>query len=212
MPTANSRIRWPDRRCWVAFFRYGALLSVLWIVVYGGADWITSLHNYRVPLHLEAELHIPFVPAAAVIYLSLFPLLWLAPFLLETEAYLASFAKALTRLFVTSGVGLLLLPGEEVRTQTADSNFFGQVYEFADWINLSHNYLPSLHVGMAVFCAAIYSRTASQRIATILWLWAAAIALSTLFMHQHYVADLAAGGALGYVIAKSACRSDYARG
>jgi membrane-associated phospholipid phosphatase len=33
------------------------------------------------------------------------------------------------------------------------------------------------------------------------WLWAAAIAVSTLFTHQHYVADVVTGGALGLLVA-----------
>lgn len=194
-------MRRPDRDCWTAFICYGSLLSVLWLIVYGGADWITSLHNYRIRLHFESELHIPFVPAASIIYLSLFPMLWLSPFVLQTKKRLKLFARALAFLYVVSGIGFLIFPGKNVRQQIPSFGFIGQVSEFADWINLNYNYLPSLHVGMAVFCASIYARTAPPRIRGLFWAWAAAISLSTLFTHQHYVADVAAGGALGFAIA-----------
>lgn len=199
-------IQWPSRQCWLAFVHYGALLTILWIVIYGGANWVTSLHPYRFRLHFDAELYMPFHPAAAVVYLSLFPMLWLSPFVLQTEERLKSFAKALAWLFLLCGLGFLLLPSEEVRVHETATNFFGQVFTFADWINLRYNYLPSLHVGMAVLCAYVYVDSAPPKLALLLWGWAAVISLSTLITHQHYVVDVLAGGALGYLIAKTSYR------
>lgn len=201
MSRDEAWMRRPDRDCWIAFIYYGSLLSVLWVIVYGGADWITSLHNYRIRLHFDSELELPFVPAASIIYLSLFPMLWLSPFVLQTKERLKLFARSLAFLYVISGIGFLILPGKDVRQQIPSLGFMGQVSEFADWINLTYNYLPSLHVGMAVLCASIYARTAPPKIRVLLWAWAAAIGLSTLLTHQHYVADVAAGGALGFAIA-----------
>jgi len=193
--------QWPDRDCWTALIRYGSLLALLWIVVYGGASYLTSLHLYRVRLHLDIEQHMPFFPSAAIIYLSLFPMLWLSVFILQTRKRLKSFAKALAWLFIVSGIGFLLLPGEDIRTRTVGTDFFGQIYHCADWMNMSNNYLPSLHVGMAILCARIYSRTALLKISVLTWLWATAIAFSTLLMHEHYLADVLTGGMLGYSIA-----------
>jgi membrane-associated phospholipid phosphatase len=143
----------------------------------------------------------PFYPGVAIIYLSLSPLLWLSVFMLQTREQLKSFAKGLAWLIVVSGIGFLLLPGEDVRTRTVGTDFFDQIYVCADWINMSNNYLPSLHVGMAILCAGVYSRTASLKTSVLIWLWAAAIALSTLLMHEHYLADVITGGVLGYSIA-----------
>lgn len=194
--------RWPNRECWGAFVVYGTLLTLLWIVVYGGAWWITSHHTRRVRLEVDADLAIPFMPAAAIVYLSLFPMLWLAPFLLQTAERLRNFAAALAVLFLCSGLGFLLLPSEEIRPTPGPTGFFGAVFDFADLINLSHNHLPCLHVGMAVVCAHAYS-VASGRLLTVgVWLWAAAIAISTLVTHQHYVADVVAGAALALVITR----------
>lgn len=198
---------WPNRACWAAFAGYGVALTLLWIVVYGGASWFTSLHGWRVRLDIDADWSIPFVPAASVVYLSLFPMVWLAPWLLQTPEQLRRFAVALAILFVCSGVGFLFLPSDEVRPAPGPTGFFGAVFDFADWINLSHNHLPCLHVGMAVVCASAYS-VAGGRLQTLgMWLWAAAIAVSTLLTHQHYLADVAAGAALSLLIARGSASS-----
>jgi membrane-associated phospholipid phosphatase len=80
----------------------------------------------------------------------------------------------------------------------------GLAFQLADWINLTYNSLPSLHVGMAVVCAYSYGRLTSPAAALGWWAWATAIALSTLLTHQHYVVDVATGGALGFIVAVSA--------
>jgi membrane-associated phospholipid phosphatase len=173
-----------------------------WVVVYGGASWITGLHDYRVRLHTPLDAQIPFVPLAAVIYLSLFPMLWLSPLVLQTPRRLRSFARALAVLIALSGIGFLALPAESIDETREARHGIGVAFRLADWLNLDHNYLPSLHVGIAVVCAFAYSRNGSRKVGVICWLWAAAIALSTLLTHQHYLADVAAGAALGFLIAR----------
>lgn len=204
MQKHDAWMQWPERDCWNAFFLYTTQLTILWIVVYGGTCYITSLHQFRMPLHLDADLRMPFVPGAAVIYLSLFPMLWLSPFVLRTRAQLKSFCRSLQLIFLICGAGFLLFPSEEVRRYEFTSGISGQVFEFADWINLSYNNLPSLHVGLAVLCASVYSRSAPFRIAFWLWAWAAAIWISTLLTHQHYLIDTVAGAAVGYAVSQAA--------
>lgn len=189
----------PDRALLIAFLRESAWVTCIWLVVYGGASWITSLHQYRVRLWTDRELTIPLVPAAAVVYLSLFPLLWLAPWVLHTREQLRSFAKSLAWLIVLSGVGFLLLPSDRAYPPPVLTGFFGAIYAVADRLNLNFNYLPSLHVGMATVCAYTYGRAAPAT-SLVFWLWAAAIAVSTLLMHEHYLIDVATGAALGYLV------------
>lgn len=178
-------------------------MTGLWLVVYGGACWATSLHTYRVQLHCRGDLRIPFVPEATFFYLSLFMMLWLAPFVLQTPERLRFFAVALAVLFLCSGAGFLLMPSEEVRETPVVEGLVGQVFRFADWVNLSYNNLPCLHVGMAFLCASFYSKYLSFHASALLWLWALAISLSTLLTHQHYIADVLAGAALAVLVASA---------
>jgi membrane-associated phospholipid phosphatase len=203
MRQTGAWIRWPDRRCWSAFFHASAWLMLLWVVVYGGANWLTGLHDYRVRLDTRLDGQMPFVPATAIIYLSLFPMLWLSPFVLQTPQRLKSFAWTLAALIALSGIGFLILPAEPVYAAPDAEGAIGVVFRFADWLNLDHNYLPSLHVGMAVVCAGAYSRCGPITLGVISWLWAAAITFSTLLTHQHYVADAVAGAALGFLVTRT---------
>jgi membrane-associated phospholipid phosphatase len=200
MPLKASRFTWPDRDRVAAFVGHGSLLCLLWVVVYGGTSWFTGLHDYRISLGWNEDSYIPFLPETAVIYLSLFPMIWLSLFILPTPADVKQFAVTLACLFVVSGIGFLIFPGRTFSPAEAATEPIQPVFEFADWINLEHNYLPSLHVGMAVVCSYVYGRQLPRRIAFFFWAWAAAIALSTLLTHQHYLADVVAGGIVGWLV------------
>jgi membrane-associated phospholipid phosphatase len=201
MERKASGFAWPDHNRVAAFVCYGSLLCVLWVVIYGGASWLTGLHGYRIRLEWNEPSHIPFIPELAVIYLSLFPMLWLSVFILPSPADIKRFAMTLAWLFVVSGIGFLILPIQTLVSTRSDGEPIQPMFEFADWINLEHNYLPSLHVGMAVVCALAYERQLSRRVTLFFWAWAATIALSTLLTHQHYLADVVAGGIVGWLIA-----------
>ena len=205
MPSASPELKafaWPNRAIWQAFVKCGAWLTPEWVIVYVGADWIAGLHSYRVPLESVVDRQIPFVPQASIVYLSLFPMLWLAPFRLQTPGELRRFAAALGWLIAISGVGFLVLPSQAVRSTPGVSGISGPIFQFADWVNLSFNYLPSLHVGMAVVCARVYSRLASPMLTAGFWLWAVAIAISTLLTHQHFIIDVGIGAACGMIAVK----------
>jgi len=197
----NSHIRWLRRSVWRVFYRWSVCLCVEWVAIYCGANWITRLHGHRVTLRTDFDFTLPFVPSAAIVYLSLFPMLWLAPFVLYSPARLRAFARALAILILISGIGFVFLPAEPIDEISIGTHPFGGVFQFADWLNLTYNYFPSLHVGMAVVCAVSFSRTARPTAAIFYWPWAVTIALATLLTHQHYVVDVIAGGALGAIVA-----------
>src|SRR5260370_22509079 len=85
MERATPFLAWPG---W-EHLRYAALLSfvnTLWFVlVYGGMDALTPRRTFRFPVHFPAELPIPFVPAMILFFMSIFLLLWLAPFVLRSR-------------------------------------------------------------------------------------------------------------------------------
>jgi membrane-associated phospholipid phosphatase len=203
-PAQSAKAAWiccPDYRCWSAFVVWGGSLMLEWVVVYGGADWITELHAYRIELQMSLDRQIPFGPEMAIVYLSLFPMLWLSPFILQTPMRMKSFARALAVLIAVSGIGFLMLPTEPIRVSVVSNGVAGKIFRFADWINLTHNNFPSLHVGMAVLCAIYYSQSAPSIAIILVWLWALSIALSTLYTHQHYLLDVVAGIVLGQIVA-----------
>ncbi len=195
-------LRWPSKSHWLDFATYLILVQVLWCIVYGGTDWITAHHSWRVRLHLDVELGIPFYSAASVVYLSLLPLTWLSPFIFHSRQQLRDYAKKLACLICISGIGFLLLPSLPAFPTPRPTGLFAPDYRFMDRINLSYNMCPSLHVGMATMTSYTYAQVSGRAIASVVLAWAIAIALSTLFTHQHHVIDVLAGALLGYVVAR----------
>jgi membrane-associated phospholipid phosphatase len=75
---------------------------------------------------------------------------------------------------------------------------------FAEWtlrlaydLDTPNNCFPSLHVAYA-FVAALACGRVHRGVGAVAVIWAALIALSTLFTKQHYVVDVIAGGLMGY--------------
>ena len=62
---------------------------------------------------------------------------------------------------------------------------------------LSHNWFPSLHVALSTTAVLVLWR-AWGRVPWGMIGWAAAISLSTLFVHQHHLADIAGGVLLAW--------------
>jgi membrane-associated phospholipid phosphatase len=192
--------RWPRRETWTAFIRYTLLLHVLWVGVYIGCSWLTAHRTLRVPLATSWDTRIPYVPEAAAVYLSLFPMIWLSPFILKSITALRDFAKSLAWLIVISGVGFLLLPADAPFDPRRTAGGNSALMSFADAINFDHNLCPSLHVGMAVVCAVVFSRHSGPMGIASFWIWAGAIAASTLLVREHYIVDVLAGVVVGCLV------------
>jgi membrane-associated phospholipid phosphatase len=210
MTECRSQFCWPTRNLWWIFLSQGTGLVVVWILVYGGCSWLTSLHSYRVRLHFDWELAIPFWPELAIVYLSLFPMLWLSPFVLSDEFQLRRFAQGLGWLFALSGIGFLLVPGDPAYISQPVPHLWLPIFNFADRVNLEHNMFPSLHVSMAILCAFAYSQHAKLWIRLFYWAWGSAIIAATVLTHQHHVVDLLAGALLAAVVSRRfvCCKED----
>jgi membrane-associated phospholipid phosphatase len=174
-------------------------LSVWFALVYGGADWFTHRHGYRVRLHTDAELAVPFVPAAVVGYMSLYVLFAIAPFVLRTDRELDVLAVGLAVQIGGAGICFLIFPADNLFPPPGDMGIWSATVHFAKWVALDYNLAPSLHVAMGTLCATVYARQAPPLGRAALWLWAGAIGLSTLLLHQHYVIDIVTGYLLAFV-------------
>jgi len=198
---AEPFLAWPG---W-AHLRYAGALScvnALWFTfVYAGADYLTGLRTFRVPVHFPAELAIPFVPAMTVFYMSLYLFFMLAPFILRSAREFRALVITLAVMIFCSGIGFLLFPADLAFPQPPESalGIWAGLFHFADWLNLTYNLVPSLHVAFAVACAAVFSARAPMIGKMLLWLWATMIAASTVLIHQHHLLDVASGWLLALV-------------
>ena len=184
--------------------RLAAVLAgagLLWFVlIYGGADWITRQRVMRVPVHLAAELRIPFVPDAIVVYVSLHGLFALTPFVLRTRRELLALAVSCNLAVLLAGIGFLLVPADLAYPPPPELGTFPALFSFADRLNLTHNLVPSLHVAFAVLIAAAVGTRGGTAERCLLAIWAAAIAVSTILTHQHHVIDVITGALLGVAV------------
>ena len=183
-----------------------SLANALWFaLVYGGADWLTARRAFRVPVHFQAELRIPFVPGMTVFYMSLYLLFFLAPFVLRTRRELRALVGAMAVAIFASGIAFLLFPAELAfaPARPEDLGIWARLYRIADDLNLTYNLLPSLHVVFAVLCVSAFSPHAPRAVRVLLWLWALLIAASTVLIHQHHVLDAVAGWLLATLLARS---------
>jgi membrane-associated phospholipid phosphatase len=137
------------------------------------------------------------MPEASLVYMSIVPLLIATPIILgRPERSLPFLAVGIMQL-VIAGLSFELFPVKgpmppAVPPDSLMANFFGM----ADTMNLTGNYMPSLHVALAISCAWACSPWLSAAGRTLLWLWALAICISTLLIWEHWLADVLAGAAM----------------
>lgn len=186
-------LAWPGGRHLLLAARQAAAFTLLFVVVYGGADWLTGLHDVRVPVHLAAELRIPLVPAAVWAYMSVYALPALVPFALRNPRELLEFVADLRWMLGLAGLGFLLIPAEAAWPTVAVPGATGAVLAFADRLNLDHDLVPSLHVALAVAAAQVVAPRLRPSGAVAVWAWAVLVAVSTVLTHQHHLLDVASG-------------------
>src|SRR5271166_6544540 len=109
-PPRTAFFGWPSWGILREAILLGTAQTFWWLLIYIGADWLTGLHSQRVRIHLDAELDIPFVPAAILIYRSIDLMFLMAPFILRSQAEIRGLALALAIVTAIAGVGFLLVP------------------------------------------------------------------------------------------------------
>ncbi|WP_434387535.1 phosphatase PAP2 family protein [Melittangium boletus] len=172
--------------------------TLFFLLVYGGASWVTGFYPGGVRVDLPFERHIPFVPAWSAVYVSMDVLLLLCLFVLRTWKDLLPLVLALAVETVVGAVCFLVLPVEVAwpARQVHDGSAF--MFLVADTMNLERNYLPSLHVAFACTGALAYGERGGWLARVGFSVWALAIAASTLLIHEHHLVDVLAGALLAW--------------
>ena len=172
------------------------LLSVLFAVVYGGADYITRHRANHLRVDFAFEQNLRFVPEVSPLYSSLYLMFLAVPFVLRTKRQLWSYVQVMALVTCVAGICFLLIPAELAFSLPSDGSRLPVPFQIADWLNLTYNLCPSLHVAYASFHAEIFRQQKTNR----KWLfhsWAFAIALAAWLTYQHHFVDLVAGYLLG---------------
>jgi hypothetical protein len=168
------------------------LFAMIFAVCYGGTSWWTGRYASLPAWDFAFEQRVPFVPGAALVYLTITPVLLLAPFLLRIRARLAPLALTLCFETLVASVFFLLFPLSTAFVRPEVMGWARIPFRLADTLNLQYNQFPSLHVAIAFSVAWAYRRRAWM-------LWATAVAISTWLMWEHHLIDILGGVALAAV-------------
>jgi membrane-associated phospholipid phosphatase len=182
-------------------YGYGLLglpLFLFFVLIYGGADYLTGLHGFRVPLHLSFELDLPFVPAMIVFYNSLHFVYLMTGFVLRTRQEIRAIVIVWFCVTLIGGFIFLLLPAEDAYPTPTDAELgpWRGMFRPADRANLHYNSCPSLHVAWAIVGVDIFARRAQVVGKTLLWIWGVCMMVSTVLLHQHHLVDVLGGFSL----------------
>lgn len=195
-------LAWPAPRD----LRFGMLLCLAFFLffelTYIATNYLTGLHHVRIHVHSNAELGIPFVPAMAVVYISLNLMLALTPFILRTWREMTPLCVGMVLETLICALFFLLLPVELGYAPPVESGAWGQFCGWVSTISLKYNNMPSLHVAFAFTAAMAFGGRCGALGRRLFLLWAALIAASTILTHEHHLADVAAGVVLAIAMHK----------
>jgi membrane-associated phospholipid phosphatase len=169
-----------------------ALFGLWFSVVYAACDAIGAHFVHRHAIDLALDRVIPFFPEMAYVYLTITPFLLLPVLCLRSVADLEAFACTLALQVAVAGVIYMIFPVRPIDQPATESLAFW----LADTVSLNYNYLPSLHVALAVSVALVIHPQIGIAAKGALWCATTLIVASTLFTKQHYIADVITGALL----------------
>lgn len=183
----------------VTYVQAATVLSLLFLVVYGGTNWFTTLRSDVGTWHFDWELGIPLVPLFIVPYMSIDLFFVAAPFLCRSRAELRTFTRRIVFAIVVAGGCFLLVPLRLGFERTPVPGTLGSLFDSFRTMDAPHNLFPSLHVTLGFLLAEVYVRRTQGLLRAALVVWFTVISFSTVLTHQHHLVDVAGGMLLALV-------------
>lgn len=140
-------------------------------------------------------------PGWMLVYGSLYAFAWFMPLLVVRDWRLGRRAlQAYLVAMVVAYAGFLIYPTVGPRPDVVPGDGFAAwSLRFMYDIDPPHGCFPSLHVAYS-FLAALVCWRLNRGLGVVCWIWAALVAVSTVYTKQHYVVDTIAGAILGYAV------------
>lgn len=166
------------------------LFAITLAYVIGGYFFMnvfTAGREVYAPLYVDSFL--PTISWFVVIYFSSY-LLWALPFFIASTEQLRPICLAYWSVLTASYLIFLLYPIQMLRPEIQGQTFFDGIVLWLYSIDHPYNTFPSIHVGLA-FLASFFLLKLKQTWYFVLW--AIIVAVSTLFIKQHYLLDVVGG-------------------
>ncbi|WP_336219461.1 phosphatase PAP2 family protein [Citrobacter amalonaticus] len=175
-------------------------VSVVFFGLYPIINIFTTTRSGTLALWLPEELLIPLIPAFIWVYLSMYLIIIVPLFFLNLREQ-KRLAIELMVVTIVGAIMFLLFPARlGFIRQLPDDPLYHAIFSHLLSLDRPHNLVPSLHVAWSWTAVRAISRKTRGWIPTVFWFWFIAIALSTLFVHQHHVLDVATGLLLSLVV------------
>lgn len=186
-------------------------LGIVFGFFYSGAQRLSLRPVSWLEIEPAAANWIPVNFGAIWLYLSLYPLIGLAAFLITDRRLLWRFGIAMSWLGIVSSLFFVFLPTGVPRPAPHGASW---AYSLVTFLDEPVNAFPSLHASLAIvsglFCHRLIPAGPLRmfQIAS-LWLWIAAIFWSCIALRQHTCFDLAGGALLGFPTGWIALHAPY---
>ena len=168
-------------------------LSIFFLIVYGGCNWITARRANVGTFYFEWERAIPFLPFFILPYMSIDLFFVAAPFLCRTERELSILAKRITTGIVIAGICFLIFPLRFAFPRPQADGFLGAIFDWFRGMDQPYNLLPSLHAALMLILADVYFRNTRGILRIAIMIWFVLIGLSPVLTYQHHLIDIAGG-------------------
>ena len=187
----------PFSRRLAVYLRWAAALTLLFLVTYGGTNWLASQRASRLRLYFDWELGIPFVPWMIWVYLSAQAFFTVPLFVLDSNG-IRRYGRTFALITVAAAAIHLAFPAdlgwpraESVPNYPIFAGFFA--------LDRPHNLLPSLHVAYSALAFVVIWEAARRTwLKALAAIWLVLLICSVLLIHQHHLADVVSGLALGF--------------
>jgi len=189
MTQPTEDVRPPFRE---ALFWFGAL-SALFMIVYGGCNWITSQRSDVGTFYFAWEKHIPLVPVFIIPYMSIDLFFAGSMFLCGSRRELHLLAKRIATAICVAGVFFLLFPLQLGVTRPTVSGPFAPIFHFLWAFDQPYNLAPSLHIALRSILWFVYVAHTFGLLRGAVRFWFMLIGISTLLTWQHHVFDVVTG-------------------
>lgn len=182
------------------FSIWGGWVGIVFFGLYPLLNWYTSLRQQTFSLYLTAELHIPFIASFIWLYVSMYLLLFMPLFLLNSNA-LRKLAIELIIATIVAAVIFLLIPCHLGFIRVIPDTPLYQLL-YSQLFNLDHPYnlIPSLHVAFSTSIVLSLTANAKKYLSYLFYLWLIGIISSTILIHQHHLLDVITGSGLSLLI------------
>jgi hypothetical protein len=168
-------------------------LSVLFLVVYSGCNWITGQRDQIGSFYFQWERGIPFVPFMILPYMSIDIFFIAAPFLCRTDEELRIFSRRVIAAILIAGLCFLLFPLRFAFPRPHATGLLGAIFDWFRGIDSPFNLLPSLHAALLLLLVDLYAKNLRGVFFFSVMVWFFLIGLSPLLTYQHHVIDIVGG-------------------